>query len=269
MQSSPAMLAMLVAIGFFLLGFLAIALCVLLIRRRFHLDILQSNNEIVAHYLTIVTALYGLFFGFVIVSLWEQQRDAEDNIIAEAKELRTVFRLADGLSEPARGEIRAMAIAYAREVIDTEWPQLIAGDEALSYHHPAKSRLWARIVSHTPATDVEQTFFGSLVEHFESLSDARNQRSYDALRTLPDYLWLILVLGSALSIACTFFIGTANLRTQLLLSGVSGGLIVLMLFVVHDLQRPFRGYWVASPMAFELAVERMEHAVKESAGEQP
>lgn len=262
------MLAMLVAVGSFVLGFIAIALIVLTIRRRFHLDILQSNNEIVAHYLTIVTALYGLFFGFVIVSLWEQQRDAEDNIVAEAKELRTVFRLTDGLAEPGRSEIRAFSIAYAREVIDDEWPRLIASDESLSYHHPAKSRLWARIVSHVPGTDLEHTFFGSLVEHFESLSDARNQRCYDALRTLPDYLWLILVMGSGLSIACTFFIGTANLRTQVLLSGVSGGLIVLMLFVVYDLQRPFRGYWVASPLAFELAVERMEHAVEEAAGVQ-
>jgi hypothetical protein len=112
-------------------------------------------------------------------------------------------------------------------------------------------------------------FLGSLIDHFESLSDARNQRCYDALRTLPDYLWLILVMGSGLSIACTFFIGTANLRTQVLLSGVSGGLIALMLFVVYDLQRPFRGYWVASPQAFELAVERMEHAIQENAGVQP
>lgn len=258
------MLAMLVAIGVFVLGLVATALCVVAIRRRVHLDILQPNNEVVALYLSIVTALYGLFFGFVIVSLWEQQRDAEDNIIAEAKELRTVFRLADGLAEPGRGEIRALAIAYAHEVIDSEWPKLIAGDHALSAHHPAKSRLWARIVAYTPETELEHTFLGSMIEHFENLSDARNQRCYDALRTLPDYLWLILVLGSALSIACTFFLGTANLRTQVLLSGVSGGLIVLMLFVVYDLQRPFRGYWVADPMAIELAVERMEQAVKET-----
>lgn len=258
------MLGMLVAIGSFVLGLAGTAMCVLAIRRRFHLDILQPNNEVVALYLSIVTALYGLFFGFVIVSLWEQQRGAEDNVIAEAKELRTVFRLTDGLAEPGRSEIRALAIAYAHEVIDTEWPRLVAGDHTLSSHHPAKSRLWARIVQHAPETELEHTYLGSIIDHFESLSDARNQRCYDALRALPDYLWLILVLGSALSIACTFFIGTANLRTQVLLSGVSGGLIVLMLFVVHDLQRPFRGYWVADPMAFELAVERMEHAVQET-----
>jgi hypothetical protein len=258
------MLAMLVAIGSFVLGLIGTSLCLLAIRRRVHLDLLQPNNEVVALYLSIVTALYGLFFGFVIVSLWEQQRDAEDNIIAEAKELRTVFRLADGLAEPGRSEIRALAMAYAHEVIDSEWPKLIAGDEKLSSHHPAKSRLWARIIAHEPDTEREHTFYGSLVEHFENLSDARNQRCYDALRTLPDYLWLILVMGSALSIACTFFLGTSNLRTQLLLSGVSGGLIVLMLFVVYDLQRPFRGYWVASPMAFELAVERMDLATRDA-----
>lgn len=254
------MLAMLTAIGFFVFGMIGCALCVLAIRRRFQLDLLQPNNEVVAHYLTLVTALYGLFFGFVIVSLWEQQRGAEDNVVQEASDLRTVFRLADGVSDPARSRIRAAAVDYAGEVIEDEWPRLVEGDATLSYHHPAKDRIWQAIMAHTPADDREHAFFGSLIEHFESLSDARRKRSYDSLRGLPAYLWLILVLGSGLSIACTLFLGTSNLRTQALLSGVSGGLIALMLFVVHDLQHPFSGHWVVSPAAFELAAERMQHA---------
>jgi hypothetical protein len=254
------MLAMLTAIGFFVFGMIGCALSVLVIRRRFQLDLLQPNNEVVAHYLTLETALYGLFFGFVIVSLWEQQRTAEDNVVQEASDLRTVFRQADGLTEPARGQIRAAAIDYAREVIDVEWPRLIEGDEALGYQHPAKDRIWQAIMGHTPGDDREYVFFGSLIEHFESLSDARRKRSYDSLRGLPAYLWLILALGSGLSVACTLFLGAVNLRTQALLCGVSGGLIALMLFVVHDLQHPFSGHWVVSPAPFELAAERMQHA---------
>jgi hypothetical protein len=254
------MIAMLTAIGFFVFGMIGCAVSVLVIRRRFQLDLLQPNNEVVAHYLTLVTALYGLFFGFVIVTLWEQQRSAEDNVVQEASALRTVFRLADGVAEPAHSQIRAATIDYAREVIEVEWPRLVEGDEALSYQHPAKDRIWQAIMGYAPADDREYVFFGSLIEHFESLSDARRKRSYDSLRGLPAYLWLILVLGSGLSIACTLFLGTVNLRTQALLSGVSGGLIALMLFVVHDLQHPFSGHWVVSRAPFELAAERMQHA---------
>ncbi|HWN69535.1 MAG TPA: hypothetical protein VNM90_17960 [Haliangium sp.] len=255
------MLAMLTAIAAFVIGALGCALCVLVIRRRFRLDLLQPNNEVVAHYLTLVTALYGLFFGFVIVSLWEQQRSAEDNVVQEASSLRTVFRLADGLAEPARGQIRQATLDYAHEVTEVEWPRLVAGDGTLSYQHPAKDRIWQAIIDHTPENDREYTFLGALIEHFEGLSDARRKRSYDSLRGLPAYLWLILVLGSGLSIACTLFLGTVNLRTQALLSGVSGGLIALMLFVVHDLQHPFGGHWVVSPAPFELAAERIAHAL--------
>jgi hypothetical protein len=255
------MFAMLVAIGHFFFGLLACALCVLGIRRRFRLDLLQPNNEVVAHYLTLLTALYGLFFGFVIVSLWEQQRSAEDNVVQEASDLRTVFRLADGLAEPARTQIRRATIDYAHEVLADEWPRLVAGDETLSYHHPAKDRIWQAILDHAPDDERQQAFLASLIEHFENLSDSRRKRSYDSLRSLPAYLWLILVLGSGLSVACTLFIGTVNLRTQALLSGVSGGLIALMLFVVWDLQHPFGGHWVVSPEPFRLAAERMQHAL--------
>ena len=255
------MIAMLTAIGFFVFGMIGCAVSVLVIRRRFQLDLLQPNNEVVAHYLTLVTALYGLFFGFVIVSLWEQQRGAEDNVVQEASALRTVFRLAEGVAEPARSQIQAAAVDYARDVIEVEWSRLVEGDETLSHQHPAKDRIWQAIIGHTPGDDREYEFVGPLIEHFESLSDARRKRSYDSLRGLPAYLWLILVLGSGLSIACTLFLGTVNLRTQALLSGVSGGLIALMLFVVHDLQNPFSGHWVVDPGAFELAAERMQHAL--------
>jgi hypothetical protein len=256
------MLAMLTAIASFAFGLIGCALCVLVIRRRFRLDLLQPNNEVVAHYLTLVTALYGLFFGFVIVSLWEQQRTAEDNVVQEASELRTVFRLAGTLAEPARGQIRQAALDYAHEVTASEWPRLVAGDETLSYYHPAKDRIWQAIIDHTPDNDREYAFFGPLIDHFESLSDARRKRSYDSLRDLPAYLWLILALGSGLSVVCTLFLGTVNLRTQALLSGVSGGLIALMLFVVYDLQHPFGGHWVVSPAPFELAAARMQQALQ-------
>lgn len=253
------MIEVLVALGVFLLGILVFGGCVFAVRRFVNFSVLQPNNEAISHYLGIVVGVYGIFSGFVIVSLWEQQRQAEENLVHEASELRTIFRLAGQLSSPQGEEIKKATIAYAASVQGHEWNKLQARDKELSYVHPEKDRIWELITEHN---DKNNVFFGPIVEHFEALSVARRNRCYDALRTLPAYLWMILIIGSLLSVACTLFIGTENLRTQALLTGISGGLLVLILFVVQDLQHPFGGYWSATTLPFEQAQNRMKQGLE-------
>jgi hypothetical protein len=241
----------------FVLGVLVFGGTVFVVRRFVNLSALQPNNETVPHYLGIVIGIYGIFSGFIIVSLWEQQRQAEDNIVHEASALRSIFRLASAMPEDIGPKIQEHAIAYAEAVIEKEWQLLVHGDPELHHEHPEKDQIWGQLLAYKP-DGRESVFFDSLVSHYEDLSDSRRNRCYDALRSLPLYLWIILILGSALSIACTLFIGTENLRTQAALTGISGGLILLMLFVVYDLQSPFRGYWTAKPTAFQQARDRMK-----------
>jgi hypothetical protein len=259
------MVEVIVALGIFLMGALVFGTCVFVVRRFVNASGLQPNNETVAHHLSIVIGLYGIFSGFVIASLWEQQREAETNIIHEASELRTISRLGGALGGATGEEVRKAALQYAQDVRTTEWAILSTGTRediaTLDHTHPAKDRIWDALMDYEPPekdNDKKQLLYESLLSHFETLSESRRSRHYDAQRTLPMYLWMILILGSVLSIVCTLFIGTENLRSQALLTGISGGLLLLLLFVVNDLQNPFRGHWRAQPHAFELAQKRME-----------
>lgn len=254
------MTAVLAALGVFLLGFLVFGACVFLERRYVPLQVLQRNNEMITHYLAIVMGLYGVLSGFIIVSLWEQQRMAEDNIVLEASELRTVFRLSQGLGEPVQSELRQASIGYARAVIEREWQRLVRGDPTLNFDHPEKDRMWRAIVAYEPRGPREEALYEELLSHFEDLSDARRKRCYDAQRGLPAYLWLVFLVGSFLCLACILFIGTESLRTEAFLTGICGGLVCLLIFVVYDLQSPFRGRWIATPRAFESALERMQNS---------
>jgi len=233
--------------------------CVFLVRRFVSVSRLRLNNEIASCYLAIVMGLYGIFSGFIIASLWEQQRQAEENVLHEASELRTIFRLAGTLPAPTGPRIQQAAIDYAKAVVDKEWELLLRGDDRVNHSHPEKDRIWESLKSYVERGELQSPFFEPLLSHFETLSEARRSRVYDAQRSLPAYLWMILIMGSGLSILCTLLLGTENIRLQALLTGLAGGLVLLMLFVVQDLQNPFQGYWVTTPQAFELALDRMSH----------
>lgn len=254
------MTAIIIAVGIFLSGAVLSAASVFLVRRFVGVSRLRLNNEIASCYLAIVMGLYGIFSGFIIASLWEQQRHAEENVLHEASELRTIFRLAGTLPGPTGPSVQQAAIDYAKAVVDKEWELLLRGDDRINSSHPEKDRIWESLKAYVERGEPESPFFQSLLSHFETLSEARRSRVYDAQRSLPAYLWMILIMGSGLSILCTLLLGTENIRLQALLTGLAGGLVLLMLFVVQDLQNPFQGYWVTTPQAFELALDRMSHA---------
>jgi len=110
------MAEVMIALGVFLLGFLVFWPSVFLVRRFVNFSVLEPNNETVPHYLSIVIGLYGIFSGFVIASLWEQQRQAEDNISAEPR----AFQLAQERMEfdlRTHTPARALQSAGGNEVL--------------------------------------------------------------------------------------------------------------------------------------------------------
>jgi hypothetical protein len=254
------MAAFLLALALFAAGALVCGVIVLVIRRRVPIESLRSNNETLAHYLGIVMALYGIFSGFLISSLWEQQRDMEETIVVEATELTSIIRWSTAFADPLKSDLQKESLGYARYVIEQEWPKMMAGDEHVAMDVSPAFPMWRTIATYEPQGDRENAIYLELLESFEQISDARRARIHTAHRTLPPYLWAIFLVGSVLCVGCTFFIGMESVRTQTILTGLCGGFIVLLVFVVYDLQGHVNGFWSASPKAFELARDRIAAA---------
>jgi hypothetical protein len=72
---------------------------------------------------------------------------------------------------------------------------------------------------------------------------------------VPGIVWLVLFSGAALTIGFTFFFGTANLRAQIMMTGMLSILIFSGLLTIIALDHPFAGTVKVGPEALSAVLE--------------
>jgi hypothetical protein len=240
---------------------------VIAVRRKVPLKVLQSHNEGIENYLVILSALYGIMTAFVILDLWAQHRAAEVNTVQESNAATAIFRLGRSFPSPQREQILDATQVYVRGVIDTEWDLMLAENaskqshsrvDQLSIEYPLLDRVWDPLVSAQPGTETQKSIQAQAIARYEDLLAARRTRLLDSEKRVVPYVGLLLVLGGLFTAICMLYIGMENAWSQVLLTGMCVGFIALMLFVVHDLENPFRGSWAVGKESYSLALRRME-----------
>jgi hypothetical protein len=86
------------------------------------LSIRESNTAAIG---VIYAALYVMFGNdgrFLGLLMWNKYNTSQNTVKSEASNVEELYWLAEQLPEPERGEIQEFAVAYARVVVDEEWP---------------------------------------------------------------------------------------------------------------------------------------------------
>ncbi|MEY3204086.1 MAG: hypothetical protein RLZZ21_417, partial [Planctomycetota bacterium] len=74
--------------------------------------------------------------------------------------------------------------------------------------------------------------------------------------SLPASMWFVMILGAILNIAiCWLF--DMRFITQLVLGGILAAYLGTMMFLIFDMNQPFRGDVSIKPDAFETLYARM------------
>ena len=58
---------------------------------------------------------------------------------------------------------------------------------------------------------------------------------------MPPVVWLVLLVGSVISISYTYFFGMKNIRAQYLIAASLTVTITMILFLIYILDHPFTG----------------------------
>jgi len=249
------------------LGSLLTAFGVVHLRRRVDHPFLHTSGDVIGNYVMVVTAIYGIFAAFVIVNLWEQRNLAERNIIDETNALHGLFRVAKTLPQPQRGALLRGAHRYVAAVLEEEWPAMLKGDvHHLEIDYSHVDPLWAPLMSLEPRSERDKTLYSEAIRHCEDILMARRIRLLDSEKSLAVHLWIILIAGALINIAFMFMVGAEHAGAQALFTGMSTCLILLLIFAVADLQRPFKGEWRVTPEPFSVLRDRMDEVFQREFG---
>ena len=240
-------------VGSAVLGAMALEMAV---RRLMPLDRRRGQNDVAAAMFSVVGVLYAVLLAFVTMLVWEGFNTAKGASFKEAAAIADVWHLAMGEPGPAGAALLDRTAAYARAVVDREWPAQASGQQAAAGTAPLDA-LHRAVADLRPATPAETNLHAALLAAMAHLEDARADRLLAAETTVPGIAWGVMLLGAATTIAFASFLRAPSLAMHLAMSGALALSGALVLVLVIALNNPFRGDFRVSTAPFDQVIARM------------
>jgi hypothetical protein len=107
------------------------------------------------------------------------------------------------------------------------------------------------IVSVDPQNRMDQVIVAEILKTLNALYDARRTRILAADNAIPEVVWWIAALGTAVTIAFTYLFGAHNFGVHLTATALVAASMSLVIVLIVSLDRPFRGELSVSVEAYQ------------------
>jgi hypothetical protein len=214
------------------------------------LDLRRNNNDPAQAVISVVGTAYAVLLAFVAVAAWQSFTDADKIVDTEASLIGNLHRDTTGLPREKGEPIRGFLELYVNEVITVEWPLQQQG-EVGTIGWGALEEAHAHIAYLDPKTLSEVAIQNELLRTLNSLYAARRTRVLAASASVPPTIWMILALGTVLTIGYTFVLGIDSVRLHYAMTASAAIAMGLVFVLIISLDRPFRGELSVSTDAYE------------------
>jgi hypothetical protein len=217
----------------------------------------RAHNDLIGWQLSILGTTYAVMLGFMLYTVWTDFGVAELNVDAEANAAVNVYRLAEGLPEVQRVQMKSLARAYAAAVIQRDWPAMARNSLDFESSHINRA-MWHMLMSVKVASPTESTAEDHAISELSDLSKHRRIRQLQSTSRLPNVLWCVLIIGGAVTIVSSCMFGSGSTALHGLQVFAFSLLIALVLVAIADINRPFQGSVHVSDAAFRRAQQNMD-----------
>ena len=221
------------------------------------IELRRRHNDVAAAIFSVVGVTFAVLLAFVAMLAWEGFNKAKATAYAEAATVLDVFNASVGLAGLETSQMRDDIIGYLETVVRVEWPAQAEGvvvDRGKTY----LEKLNTLAIGLKPSSVAEGNLHAQLLQSLGRLRDTRQQRLLAAETTIPAVVWIVTIVGGALTIAFSSFLGVPSLGMHLAMSAVLAVSGVLVLILIIALSNPFRGDFRVSTLPFDRVLAQIE-----------
>ena len=225
----------------------------LAVRSLLSLELRRRHNDVAAAIFSVIGVTFAVLLAFVAMVVWEHYYAAKATSYAEAGFVRDVYFVSLGFSDPDKSLLRDGILGYVDTVVSVEWPAQARGLSVAS-KSAWLNKLNAIAADLKPAGTADDIRQAMLSQSLMRLSDAREQRLMAADTTVPAVVWIVTLIGGALTVAFASLLGVPSLGMHLAMSAamaISGTLVLIMIIALNN---PFRGDFRVSAEPFEQVI---------------
>lgn len=204
----------------------------------------------VAAFVTAIGTLYSVLTAFTVVSVWSEFTDTDRAIKREARSLAELWRYVNYISDKAGfARAREAIERYRDEVVNVEWPAMLAGTSISSAEDEFLAMVDAvNSIDVVTARDVPA--WAEAVRTLGAVSDARGERIVLLGLRMPRLLRALLLSATFSLVGGMILLGFENEWVGSFLVGVTAGVSLLVLEVIDDIDDPMGGQWGISVEPF-------------------
>ena len=201
--------------------------------------------------------MFGVIVGFSAFLVLNKYHAAQEAAQSGAGAVEEIYRLAEPLPAAERDRIQGLATSYARVVVEHEWPLMQRGGMSTRADYLADELRKSIQEGYKTSTGPDRDFFAAELDAVGDLDQAREGRLLIVSQRLPSVLWVSLVVLAAVLVGLSFLIGMESHRLHLLSVATLTTGIVLVLFTIGVLDRPFGTDLLVGPQPFELVLREI------------
>jgi hypothetical protein len=220
------------------------------VRRLWPHPTLEKSNELVGFTYAIFGLIYGVLLAYTIVVAWERFAETERLVMREATVLSELWRDSQTFPPEVRTSIHLDLASYAESVVENEWPTMAERGTGDARTIAIYERLWSRSYQIEPQNRNQIAFFNQFLLRMNELSGIRRLRILYSRMEVQYILWVVLLLGSIMTVGYTLLLSGKHAWIQTAITGCIMLMVLLGLYVILSLQYPFTGDVSVKPEAF-------------------
>ncbi|PKN51776.1 MAG: hypothetical protein CVU55_10025 [Deltaproteobacteria bacterium HGW-Deltaproteobacteria-13] len=252
----PVIQYLLIHVPTFLLGFILVLFYVFstiiglfIIRKFYPYKRCKDHNDIAGFIFATLGVIYAVVLAFTVIVTWEQFDKADDITGREANCIASLNQ--DSIAFPAefRARVQGELRDYVNAIIHDEWKTMERGQRS-SKVHDLQEKLVRSYSSFQPQNETQKIYLAESVKKLNEASELRRQRVLYASTGLHPILYIILFIGSFITISFTMLFGTENFTEHLIMASLLAAMIAFTLFTIISLDYPFTGKYSIQPEVF-------------------
>jgi hypothetical protein len=219
-------------------------------------ELRRAHNDVAGFILAIVGVIYAVLLAFIAVSTWEEFNKAQDSADLEADMVDNLYVDSAGLPPALSFLIQQRLREYSRIVVAREWPAQRAGRLSIEGWKPLY-QLNTAISKFRSSEGTAAALDAEVLHTANDLYRARRDRLVASTSKIPDVMWVITLLGGALTVGFSFLFGVPDFRLQLLMTGLLAASLTLVIVLIVAFDCPFRGDLSVSSDVYSRLFERV------------
>jgi hypothetical protein len=218
----------------------------------------DRTNEMVSLNIASFSVFYGILLGLVAVGVYANYASASDLVEREASTLAALYSDTSALPEPHRTQLLTDLRDYAKETIEKDWPTQSKGLVPTGGTDRVSAYQQHLLVVH-PTVKADEIAYAEAAGQFEKLVELRSNRLVKVTSGIPDLLWSVLLIGAVFTVGIIWMLDM-QMNVHAILTAVLSAFLGIVIFLIADMDKPFRGQVLATSDAYELVYDGLMKA---------